>query len=73
MHGARTPVEVKCPTCGATVVWSESASWRPFCSDRCRMIDLGAWFTEERAIPETAGQDETTMSRPVKPSDRGEE
>jgi len=33
-------------------VWSSDASpWRPFCSERCRLLDLGAWFTEERSIP----------------------
>ncbi|MGB5211299.1 MAG: DNA gyrase inhibitor YacG, partial [Gammaproteobacteria bacterium] len=53
---ARSPIEVKCPTCCATVVWSETSSWKPFCSERCRLLDLGAWFTEERAIPDTADQ-----------------
>lgn len=43
--------EVACPTCGATVVWDEKARWRPFCSERCRLIDLGEWINEEKAIP----------------------
>lgn len=42
---------VKCPTCGRSLEWSEAFPWRPFCSERCRLIDLGAWFGEERAIP----------------------
>lgn len=42
---------VECPTCGASVEWSESAPWRPFCSERCRLIDLGEWFGEGRSIP----------------------
>ncbi len=43
---------VPCPTCGKRVIWSaELSPWRPFCSERCRLLDLGAWFTEERAIP----------------------
>jgi uncharacterized protein len=29
----------------------ESAPFRPFCSERCRLIDLGAWLSEKRAIP----------------------
>lgn len=45
------PLTVECPTCGGPVEWSETARWRPFCSERCRLIDLGAWFTEERGIP----------------------
>jgi endogenous inhibitor of DNA gyrase (YacG/DUF329 family) len=33
------------------VEWSAAAKWRPFCSERCRLIDLGAWLTEQHAIP----------------------
>jgi len=33
------------------VEWSAAATWRPFCSERCRLIDLGAWMTEKHAIP----------------------
>jgi hypothetical protein len=33
------------------VEWSDAARWRPFCSERCRLIDLGAWMTEKHAIP----------------------
>jgi endogenous inhibitor of DNA gyrase (YacG/DUF329 family) len=33
------------------VEWSAAAKWRPFCSERCRLIDLGAWLTEKHAIP----------------------
>jgi endogenous inhibitor of DNA gyrase (YacG/DUF329 family) len=42
---------VKCPTCSREIEWSESAPFRPFCSERCKLIDLGAWLTEQRAIP----------------------
>jgi endogenous inhibitor of DNA gyrase (YacG/DUF329 family) len=44
-------VRVKCPTCGRQTEWSESAPFRPFCSERCRLIDLGAWLSEQRSIP----------------------
>jgi endogenous inhibitor of DNA gyrase (YacG/DUF329 family) len=40
------PLKVKCPTCRKEVDW-EGNPHRPFCSDRCRLIDLGAW-TQER-------------------------
>lgn len=33
------------------MVWDDSARWRPFCSERCRLIDLGEWINEEKAIP----------------------
>jgi len=41
---------VKCPTCRREIDWSNSP-FRPFCSERCKMIDLGAWLSEKRAIP----------------------
>jgi uncharacterized protein len=42
---------VKCPTCGREIEWSASNPYRPFCSERCRLIDLGAWLSEQRSIP----------------------
>ena len=42
---------VSCPQCGANVVWGPESAYRPFCSERCRMIDLGAWATESYRIP----------------------
>lgn len=41
---------VACPTCQREIVWSEAFPHRPFCSDRCRLIDLGAWLGEEHKI-----------------------
>jgi len=49
---------VPCPTCGRTVEWVETSRWRPFCSERCKLIDLGAWASGQRAIPgEPASED----------------
>jgi endogenous inhibitor of DNA gyrase (YacG/DUF329 family) len=50
---ASTPAArtVACPTCGATVVWSASSPFRPFCSERCKLIDLGAWAAERYRVP----------------------
>ena len=49
------PPDVKCPTCGRRLEWTPANPWRPFCSERCRLVDLGAWIREERRIPgETA-------------------
>jgi len=42
---------VACPTCKRQIEWSAENRWRPFCSERCKLIDLGAWLSEERAIP----------------------
>jgi endogenous inhibitor of DNA gyrase (YacG/DUF329 family) len=42
---------VNCPRCGAPVEWSSASPWRPFCSQRCKVIDLGAWATERYRVP----------------------
>ena len=34
---------VKCPTCSKDVRWTPENRFRPFCSERCQMIDLGTW------------------------------
>ena len=47
--------EVPCPTCQKPVPWTQESQFRPFCSKRCQLIDLGEWAAEEEAIPcETA-------------------
>ncbi|MBK1650243.1 DNA gyrase inhibitor YacG [Rhabdochromatium marinum] len=45
------PSTVSCPTCGRTVPWTPESRWRPFCSQRCRLIDLGDWLDESHCIP----------------------
>jgi endogenous inhibitor of DNA gyrase (YacG/DUF329 family) len=45
------PASVPCPTCGKPVPWANSP-WRPFCSERCRLIDLGDWLAEKHRISE---------------------
>nr|WP_303907596.1 DNA gyrase inhibitor YacG [Thiohalomonas denitrificans] len=42
---------VHCPTCGRPVRWEPEQKWRPFCSERCKLIDLGAWSDEDHRIP----------------------
>jgi endogenous inhibitor of DNA gyrase (YacG/DUF329 family) len=43
--------EVRCPQCGSTSPWNSGNQWRPFCSERCKMIDLGAWASESYRVP----------------------
>lgn len=43
---------VACPICGKSVPWDPDQRWRPFCSERCKLIDLGEWASENRAIPD---------------------
>ncbi|ASJ98134.1 DNA gyrase inhibitor YacG [Shewanella marisflavi] len=45
------PTTVKCPTCQKEVVWSKESKFKPFCSERCKLIDLGDWAYEKHAIP----------------------
>lgn len=42
---------VRCPACGKAVEWKPESTWRPFCSARCRQIDLGAWASEAYRVP----------------------
>jgi uncharacterized protein len=43
-------IEVTCPTCKKKFNYYES-DFRPFCSERCRLIDLGQWLTESYTVP----------------------
>ena len=63
------PRIVKCPQCGAPVTWTAESKWRPFCTERCKMLDFGAWASEryrvetsetpESADPIAPGRDES--------------
>jgi len=57
---------VNCPHCGELVEWKVESKWRPFCSERCRLIDLGAWADEQYAI---AGKEPSPMEDFDLPSD----
>jgi endogenous inhibitor of DNA gyrase (YacG/DUF329 family) len=45
------PRKVRCPQCGGESIYSPENPWRPFCSERCKQIDLGAWAEEKYTIP----------------------
>jgi len=53
---------VACPQCGATVAWTAASKWRPFCSERCKLLDLGAWASERYRVPVAEAPDEGTAS-----------
>jgi len=40
----------KCPTCEKPIEWQNNI-WRPFCSERCKLIDFGRWTSEEYRVP----------------------
>lgn len=64
---------VDCPTCKTPVEWIEANRFRPFCSDRCRLIDLGAWASEDYRIASTAPVSEDELAQELmqqhRPSD----
>lgn len=43
--------KIACPTCGKKNTWQPENPFKPFCSDRCKLIDLGEWARESRKIP----------------------
>lgn len=55
---------VHCPTCRRTVPWQRDNPWRPFCSERCRLIDLGEWAKENHRIPGPAAVSDTDQHNP---------
>jgi len=48
--GPAKPKVVACPQCGTPVEWSSASRFRPFCSERCKLIDLGAWASEQYRV-----------------------
>lgn len=53
MSGHATPKKriVRCPTCGGDSIYAPENAFRPFCSERCRNVDLGAWASESYRVP----------------------
>ncbi|MBR9829898.1 MAG: DNA gyrase inhibitor YacG [Oceanospirillales bacterium] len=49
---------VKCPQCSQPAAYAESNPFRPFCSERCRLIDLGEWASEGYQIAAEPSLDE---------------
>ena len=53
---------VSCPRCGAQVAWIRENRSRPFCSERCKLIDLGEWATEKYRVAVAEDKDEPKIS-----------
>lgn len=45
---------LQCPNCQKAVEWTELFPFRPFCSERCQVIDLGAWADDRYRVPANA-------------------
>lgn len=62
--GAARPRSVRCPACGGPSVYAPENPYRPFCSERCKLHDLGAWASESFRVEAqeadgAAGNDDT--------------
>mgnify|MGYP001943372436 CR=1 FL=1 len=49
-----TDIKLQCRTCKKTIYWNDDYPFRPFCSERCQLIDLGEWASEGHKIPGSA-------------------
>lgn len=52
-------MKIKCPICKVITTWEENPH-RPFCSEKCKLIDLGKWISEEYRIE---GEEQITNSK----------
>ncbi|MBU2098321.1 MAG: DNA gyrase inhibitor YacG [Gammaproteobacteria bacterium] len=62
-------IKVNCPTCKEIVLWNDSSPWRPFCSERCKLIDFGEWASERHSIPGEPVDPEELAGIPRKPDE----
>jgi endogenous inhibitor of DNA gyrase (YacG/DUF329 family) len=59
--------KVPCPACGKSAPFSPENKWRPFCSERCKTIDLGDWASERFRVPLEEGKDDPEEEEEEKP------
>ena len=62
--GSPAPRLVRCPTCNGTSVYGPQNPWRPFCGERCKLIDTGAWADESFRMPTEAPPDDAPHGDP---------
>ncbi|SDK85287.1 hypothetical protein SAMN05661010_00306 [Modicisalibacter muralis] len=65
------PLEVACPQCHTKVAWSAENPYRPFCSKRCQLLDLGAWADESHRIAGEPAMDEADLDELIDRLERG--
>lgn len=51
MNAQEKPRRVACPCCGKQCLFTPENAYRPFCSERCKLIDLGHWASESYRVP----------------------
>ena len=57
--------KVPCPRCRGPAVYSATNPWRPFCSERCRNADLGAWASENYRVATQASAEDMPEDPPL--------
>ena len=55
---------VTCPQCGGESLYAPENRWRPFCSERCKNLDLGAWASESFRMPDETPPDDQPFGDP---------
>lgn len=68
---SQRPLEVACPQCRTKVIYTPDNPYRPFCSKRCRLLDLGAWADESHRIAGEPAMDETDLDELIDRLERG--
>lgn len=58
------PRQVICPACHGPSLYGPQNPWRPFCSERCKQMDLGAWASEDFRVPAEAPPEDATFGDP---------
>ena len=58
------PRIVRCPACGGDSVYAPTNAFRPFCSERCRNLDFGAWASESFRVPDETPPDDLPFGDP---------
>ncbi|WP_084362269.1 DNA gyrase inhibitor YacG [Caldimonas taiwanensis] len=62
------PRTVRCPACGGPSQYAPDNPYRPFCSERCKNLDFGAWASERYRVPapsQASDPDDPGSSAPV--------
>ena len=58
------PRLVRCPACGGDSIYAPGNPFRPFCSERCKNMDLGAWASESFRVPDETPPDDLPFGDP---------
>ena len=64
MVDSSKPRTVRCPACGGKSLYAPGNPYRPFCSERCRNMDLGAWASESFRVPDDSPPDDLPFGDP---------